>query len=92
MPTTIAIILLASSPLAAAHPPRQSPAASTTPAPGPSFRFTFQEFDSGRRPVGRGEFIASRGKLYFLQKGSNEVVIFGPGEARRSNSSTLSWA
>lgn len=74
MPTTFAIILLASSILAPDDPPR--PAA---PAVGPTFRLAFQQFDSGRRLVGRGEVIASRGKLFYLEKGSNEVVVFEPG-------------
>ena len=77
MTTTFAIILLASTALAADDPPK--PATPTVAVAGPTFRLSFQQFDSGRRLVGRGEVIASRGKLYYLEKNSNEVVIIEPG-------------
>ena len=69
MPTTFAIILLASAVLAPDGPPRPS-----APAAGPTFRLAFQQYDSGRRLVGRGEVIASRGTLYYLENGAGGRV------------------
>ena len=87
MPTSVAVILLVLAPPAPDDPPKPAapPAAApaTAPAPaGPTFRFAIQQFDAGKKPIGRGEVIASRGRLYYIEKSSNEVAIVEP--ARKS--------
>lgn len=84
MPTTITMILCAALPIGADDPPRPAnppaaPAVAPAAAPaGPSFRLAFQHFDVGKRPVGRGEVVASRGRFYYLEKNSNEVIVIEP--------------
>ena len=83
MPTSIAIVLCAALSAGADDPPKpvDPPAAATAPAAapaGPSFRLAFQHFDVGKRPIGRGEVIASRGRFYYLEKNSNEVIVIEP--------------
>lgn len=78
MPTSIAIVLCAALSAGADDPPKPaSPPAASAPA-GPSFRLAFQHFDVGKRPIGRGEVIASRGRFYYLEKNSNEVIVIEP--------------
>ncbi len=83
MPISVAIILLVCAPPGPDEPPKPAvppvAAPATAPAPaGPAFRFAFQQFDAGKRPIGRGEVIASRGRLYYIEKNSNEVAIIEP--------------
>ncbi|HEY2154235.1 MAG TPA: hypothetical protein VGH33_01300, partial [Isosphaeraceae bacterium] len=87
MPETIALlVLLAVAALGADDPSRAAgtPAAPAPPAQapaGPSFRLTVHQFEAERQPVARGEIIASRGRVYYLETGSKEVIILDPAGA-----------
>jgi hypothetical protein len=73
MPTPLALLILATAPLGADDPPK--PAGT---APSPAFRITVKQFEADRRPVARGEIIVSRGRTYYLESGSKEVIVLDP--------------
>ncbi len=79
MPASIACLLLAALPLADDPPKPASPPAAPAQAPAaPSFRLTVQQYEAERQPVARGEIIASRGRVYYLETGSKEVIVLDP--------------
>lgn len=78
MPMSTALFLLAAAPLGGDDPPKApAPAPASAPA-GPAFRLAFQHFEAEKQPVGSGEMIANRGKVYYVEKDSQEVTIVDP--------------
>jgi hypothetical protein len=88
MPISVAVFLFAALPVGADDPPRPAsppaaapapPAAVSAPTPaGQAFRLAFQHFGVEKQPIGAGELIASRGKVYYVEKNSKEVVVVDP--------------
>jgi hypothetical protein len=75
MPTPLALLILVTAPLGADDPPRP---AAPAPAASPAFRITVRQFETDRRPVARGEIIVARGRAYYLESGSKEVIVLDP--------------
>ncbi len=79
MPRYTALVLLAALSHPADDPPKDAPRLAAAQAPaGPAFRLTVQQYEAERQPVALGEIIVSRGKVFYLETGSKEVIILDP--------------